>query len=683
MRKLFLVAILAVCLVGWMHATVTLANSGYPMHKANPQRNYKTNKPIRCASVSNGKTTVLSLVHSFPSIEQGWNVDSSEITLDDNGWAYASVYVSGYRIHRFNATDGTYDPENYYTVGSDSPKITHLAEGVFYWAGAGTTNIVNASSFETYLNFLDPSDFGDYNSMAPFKNDLMVKAKLQTTVNSTDAVLYFKTSAIDTTFANIIADFTGTSLEDVLIYKSTTSSTEFPIVAGVPPMPGNPTIIASPTYTVTLPNTYPQNLMVVGDEIIVSHDDYTTDGGLYKLNAATGAITLNKTYATFNGESYTLLSPLIYHNGKAFALVNTLDTYQSFWVDLVTGQILASPTDFGPSNVNAAFSTVDQTVLSLGSSQRTSYFELMGLEWDTWKVNVRGRLPDTNNDATKGSVVIGDDCRVHININHRIHTLAPLPIQNVVPILECVDRNTMIGYFTYNNTGSLSFTIPQVDDRNNFSPGQLAPFEEFVPGHGPYYPFSSKILLNASDSFTWVLEDYVLSFTIAPNLYCPETITIVIILTADGPFPQGFELIVRNTFVNVTGISDSRVTLVAKKRSVRQQSTLETELEIAPDPTNQEPAPSQVVQDFTQYQSYDFTQQVQGQEGAPSGIQTSVAGKSQPTAVQGQIPPEPVAPPTSPVTPTAVPVSDPTSAASAVQVVSLLMAALVMMFIVL
>lgn len=101
------------------------------------------------------------------------------------------------------------------------------------------------------------------------------------------------------------------------------------------------------------------------------------------------------------------------------------------------------------------------------------------------------------------------------------------------------------------------------------------------------------------------------------------------------------------------------------------------------DPTNQEPAPSQVVQDFTQYQSYDFTQQVQGQEGAPSGIQTSVAGKSQPTAVQGQIPPEPVAPPTSPVTPTAVPVSDPTSAASAVQVVSLLMAALVMMFIVL
>lgn len=56
----------------------------------------------------------------------------------------------------------------------------------------------------------------------------------------------------------------------------------------------------------------------------------------------------------------------------------------------------------------------------------------------------------------------------------------------------------------------------------------------------------------------------------------------MISLTGDGTFPVGFNEIVRQAFVNVTAISDSRVTLVAKKRSVQQDSTLETELEIGP-----------------------------------------------------------------------------------------------------
>lgn len=107
--------------------------------------------------------------------------------------------------------------------------------------------------------------------------------------------------------------------------------------------------------------------------------------------------------------------------------------------------------------------------------------------------------------------------------------------------------------------------------------------------------------MNESNSFTWTLENYVLSFTITSDLDCPEcksrlqacftslvlindflAINILLILTGDSPFPVGFNEIVRDVFVNVTGISDSRVTLVAKKRSVEQQSTLETELEIGP-----------------------------------------------------------------------------------------------------
>jgi hypothetical protein len=77
-------------------------------------------------------------------------------------------------------------------------------------------------------------------------------------------------------------------------------------------------------------------------------------------------------------------------------------------------------------------------------------------------------------------MVIDDNCRVHMGINHVIRTLAPLPIQNVIPILECVDRNTKIGYFTYNNTHAKGFTIPQVEDRNNLSPGVRNPLLPYL-----------------------------------------------------------------------------------------------------------------------------------------------------------------------------------------------------------
>ncbi len=47
MKALFVSAIIVLSCVGWMHATISLANSGYPMEGANPQRNYKVNKPVR------------------------------------------------------------------------------------------------------------------------------------------------------------------------------------------------------------------------------------------------------------------------------------------------------------------------------------------------------------------------------------------------------------------------------------------------------------------------------------------------------------------------------------------------------------------------------------------------------------------------------------------------------------
>ncbi len=60
-------------------------------------------------------------------------------------------------------------------------------------------------------------------------------------------------------------------------------------------------------------------------------------------------------------------------------------------------------------------------------------------------------------------------------------------------------------------------------------------------------------------------------------------ISFGILLTANGTFPAGFDLLVRDAFVNVTGISGSRVTIVAKKRAIEQQQTsLETDLNVSP-----------------------------------------------------------------------------------------------------
>jgi len=59
-------------------------------------------------------------------------------------------------------------------------------------------------------------------------------------------------------------------------------------------------------------------------------------------------------------------------------------------------------------------------------------------------------------------------------------------------------------------------------------------------------------------------------------------VNFVIRLRAISAFPNGFGEIVRQTFVNVTGISNSRVSEITKKRSTAQLGDLETELSVAP-----------------------------------------------------------------------------------------------------
>lgn len=109
------------------------------------------------------------------------------------------------------------------------------------------------------------------------------------------------------------------------------------------------------------------------------------------------------------------------------------------------------------------------------------------------------------------------------------------------------------------------------------------------------------MLVGTSGVVTWILEDYTLSVTLNPNLACPTSkffheivihwkqakirfaaAIVTITLRSESQFPPGFNEVVRSTFVQVNNITDSRVTIVNKKRDVAQSSTLETELAIAP-----------------------------------------------------------------------------------------------------
>jgi hypothetical protein len=63
--------------------------------------------------------------------------------------------------------------------------------------------------------------------------------------------------------------------------------------------------------------------------------------------------------------------------------------------------------------------------------------------------------------------MIGDNCAVYYSYGE-IYKLEPMPLQRVIPILECID-NTGRMYFGYRNLESNTVTIPRVQDRNNIA----------------------------------------------------------------------------------------------------------------------------------------------------------------------------------------------------------------------
>lgn len=125
-------------------------------------------------------------------------------------------------------------------------------------------------------------------------------------------------------------------------------------------------------------------------------------------------------------------------------------------------------------------------------------------------------------------------------------------------------------------------------------------------------------------------------------------IFLVIRFTASEAFDiPSFSNIVRNAFLNVTGLRDTRVSLgniTTTAKSVRaihqsDESSLEVELQVQTgkrriraqtefyadfNSGNQsEPSPSQVVTDFVTNQQNEFSNQVSNDPNAPAGVNVS------------------------------------------------------------
>ena len=77
----------------------------------------------------------------------------------------------------------------------------------------------------------------------------------------------------------------------------------------------------------------------------------------------------------------------------------------------------------------------------------------------------------STNFTLQSEAVFDNECNVFVTVNNGIiHKFEPLPIQDVVPVLECIDEFN-VAYFSYINNEGDGFRIPYVVDRNNLSPG--------------------------------------------------------------------------------------------------------------------------------------------------------------------------------------------------------------------
>ncbi len=108
---------------------------------------------------------------------------------------------------------------------------------------------------------------------------------------------------------------------------------------------------------------------------------------------------------------------------------------------------------------------------------------------------------------------------MHVVVDGALYTFEPLPLQNVIPVLDCIDQNN-VAHFSYEISATNNFRLPFVADRNNLEPLSTTPVTYFDIAGAPHYPLGFKVQLgsNTSTVYRWILEDYALTFQIAQLL---------------------------------------------------------------------------------------------------------------------------------------------------------------------
>jgi hypothetical protein len=616
----------------WIAHAIDLANSGYPINRANPQRNNHINRPILCSSISNGRTTVLNREITFADETVFFPYWISPVLDEqDNLYIPASIYPT-YQLRKIALSSLSIAQSATIDLGMTTVGKTEL------YASSPTTTAVFRRSDLVFLSSVANTGGDGFSSLVPYLSDLMIRAQIgQSYASPEQSYVFLNTSSGE--FQNPPQAPVLGSPRDAIIYKTNTE--EYPIFVG------QYSDFTDTSYIMISAGEgrFSKNVSNIG---LHTNDPFVVDSTLYVF---TDQNTIRK-FSVFDGTAVgaqswnlfgdsNLVKNVMVKGAKVLASLEITDTEKLVIVELNNNVTVRSDEQFAGHPV---FSLVDNVVL-MSVLEENGNVKLLGLDWDTWGVKLVGNIGVLSNAVTS-EPVIGENCNVHIVADGALHTFKPLPLQRVVPVIECIESDNT-AYFSYTNLETKYFDIPFVADRNNLYPMDKAPVTSFGIGSGFHYPLGPSITLvtNPSNSYKWILEEYVLEFANTPALRCPTNIFLVIRFTASEAFDiPSFSNIVRNAFLNVTGLRDTRVSLgniTTTAKSVRaihqsDESSLEVELQVQTG-NQSEPSPSQVVTDFVTNQQNEFSNQVSNDPNAPAGVNVSLITTKQPETAQSGV----------------------------------------------
>jgi hypothetical protein len=630
--------------------SLDLANSSYPIFKGNRERNNQIDGRIACSWIAPGRTTILN--DTWTSTDTRTAVfPFPPIIGQDNFYAVMDFFGSNFiRQHYMSGAFG-----GDYTFGTSVPTI--LKDGSVALSSATGTVLLDAFLAELLSPIPNIDDQTTLSSLIPYQGSFLLRSG----ANGNDGWISFLNLTNDVSNAYWAKNITKPgSLRELMVDKSSGAD----VIVGVSDVgEGVSIFVDSSDYNIAGVNLHSDvDPFIVNGVLYVFLSNYT----VVSFNLASRTFTGGKSWAANRQLEYSM----IMRGSKALASFSEPES-SDVVMELFSNQVVLQDRKFAG---HPTFSIPDNAAVMTVADQ-DGELQLLALEWDTWKVKATGLFDQVPAGSLVSEAVFDNECNVFVTVNNGIiHKFEPLPIQDVVPVLECIDEFN-VAYFSYINNEGDGFRIPYVVDRNSLSPGNIAPMTLFEDVSGSHYPFATRLQLqNVSATYEWRLEDYLLTFKITPQTACPKNITIAMTFIALDMFNETtFPHVVKAVFVALTGVREERVSVgevvthnnVAKRKIKQGSPTLDLELEVAAGNDETERTAAEIVKDFVENQSSDFSQQIGNNSESPAETQvTNIAPKypvnSQTGVFSPILPPAPEAPVSIPEAPTTSPQSAPT-----------------------